>query len=501
MSAAIFSSGLVIAGERSGVGKTTVTLALLAALAQQSSRVQSFKVGPDYIDPMFHRQATGRPCYNLDPILTSESYVQHCFAHRCHDAEFALVEGVMGLFDGATGLSDVASTAHIARLLNLPVLLVVDCGRLSRSVLAIVHGYRTLDPRVQIAGVVLNRVGSDRHLDLLKEALASIDLPILGVLRRQDAIALPDRHLGLVPTAELPHLPEILNRLAHLGHACFNWPALTPLLSIPPHPTLSTQNSKLKIFPLETLCVGIASPKDLQNAPTPPLPHPPHLPISPSPPLPTPRIAVAQDAAFSFYYPDNLDILAALGAELIFWSPLHDEQPPPEADGLYFGGGFPEMFAAELAANQGVRSALKALIHQGLPVYAECGGLMYLATTLVDLEGDPWPMVGALPTNVRMTGRLTLGYRHALATQSSLLLEAGQTLWGHEFHRSETETPPHVPLYQLKRYGAAQPHAAEGWWPHRIHASYLHLHWGGCPGVAQALLAVCRQHHQSRQEA
>jgi cobyrinic acid a,c-diamide synthase len=232
------SGGLVIAGERSGVGKTTVTLALLAALAQTSSRVQSFKVGPDYIDPMFHRQATGRPCYNLDPILTSESYVQHCFALRCQDADFALVEGVMGLFDGASGQSDVASTAHIARLLHLPVLLVVDCSRLSRSVLAIVHGYRTLDPQVQLAGVVLNRVGSDRHLELLTDALSSIELPILGVLRRQEAIALPDRHLGLVPTAELPQLPDILTRLAHLGHTRFDWAALTPLLKrSPTHPS------------------------------------------------------------------------------------------------------------------------------------------------------------------------------------------------------------------------------------------------------------------------
>ncbi|PSN13523.1 cobyrinic acid a,c-diamide synthase, partial [filamentous cyanobacterium CCT1] len=234
MSANVFSGGLVVAGDRSGVGKTTVTLALLAALAQKSDRVQSFKVGPDYIDPMFHRQATGRPCYNLDPVLTSETYVQQCFAHRCQNAEFALVEGVMGLFDGASGLSDVASTAHVARLLNLPVLLVVDCSRLSRSVLAIIHGYRTLDPRVHIAGVVLNRVGSDRHLELLTEALSSLNIPILGVLRRQDAIALPDRHLGLVPTAELPQLPEILNRLAYLGHTSFNWDALIPLLTLHP---------------------------------------------------------------------------------------------------------------------------------------------------------------------------------------------------------------------------------------------------------------------------
>ena len=465
-----FSGGLVIAGERSGVGKTTVTLALLAALAQKSSRVQSFKVGPDYIDPMFHRQATGRPCYNLDPILTSETYVQQCFAHRCHNAEFALVEGVMGLFDGASGLSDVASTAHIARLLNLPVLLVVDCGRLSRSVLAIVHGYRTLDPRVRIAGVVLNRVGSDRHLDLLKEALSSIDLPILGVLRRQDAIALPDRHLGLVPTAELPQLPEILARLAHLGHTSFDWNALTPLLAIHPPSSPSPSSS--------------------------PSPHPPIPPSPPSLPTPKPRLAIAQDAAFSFYYPDNLDILTALGAELIPWSPLQDACPPADIDGMYFGGGFPEMFAAELAANQGLRTEVKTLLQAGLPAYAECGGLMYLATTLIDLDSQPWPMVGLLPTTVRMEPRLTLGYRQAAAQQPSFLLEQGQSVWGHEFHRSQTDGLPAHPVYQLKRYGAEQPHAAEGWSLHQVQASYLHLHWGGCPEVAQALVTACARYRQ-----
>lgn len=465
MSAADSFGGLVIAGERSGVGKTTVTLALLAALAQKSARVQSFKVGPDYIDPMFHRQATGRPCYNLDPILTSEAYVQQCFAHRCHDAEFALVEGVMGLFDGASGLSDVASTAHIARLLNLPVLLVVDCGRLSRSVLAIVHGYRTLDPRVQIAGVVLNRVGSDRHLDLLQEALASIDLPILGVLRRQDAIALPDRHLGLVPTAELPQLPDILTRLAHLGHTCFHWPTLTPLLTFTPSP-----------------------------------PHPSPLHPSPlHPSTPSPTIAVAQDAAFSFYYPDNLDMLTALGADLVPWSPINDEQPPADIDGFYFGGGFPEMFAAQLAANEPLRHRLKALLTQGMPAYAECGGLMYLAHSLVDLAGDAWPMVGLLPTTVRMAKRLTLGYRQATVTAPSVVLPQGQTIWGHEFHRSDTDTLPNRPLYQLKRYGAAQPHATEGWSLHQVHASYLHLHWGGCPEMAQALVAACRRDRHQNQ--
>ncbi|NWF61727.1 MAG: cobyrinate a,c-diamide synthase, partial [Fischerella sp.] len=242
---------LIIAGERSGVGKTTVTLTLLASLCRWAKQVQSFKVGPDYIDPMFHQQVTGRACRNLDPVLTSESYVQQCFAYHTRQCEYALVEGVMGLFDGVSSLvighlslvknqeqmtndkgqmTDFASTAHIARLLDLPVVLVIDCSRLSGSAAAIAHGYRCFDPRIKIVGAILNRVGSDRHLQLLKDSLEPLQLPILGVLRRQDNITIPDRHLGLVPTAELPQLNALIDRLADLGDACFDWEKLLPLL-------------------------------------------------------------------------------------------------------------------------------------------------------------------------------------------------------------------------------------------------------------------------------
>ncbi|HBL12889.1 MAG TPA: cobyrinic acid a,c-diamide synthase, partial [Cyanobacteria bacterium UBA11162] len=217
---------LVIAGERSGVGKTTVTLALLSFLSQQHKKVQSFKVGPDYIDPMFHQRVTGRFCRNLDPVLTSETYVQECFSRHSQGVDYALIEGVMGLFDGASGPDDFASTAHIARLLELPVLLVLDCSKLARSVAAIAHGYRSFDPKIKIAGVVLNRVGSDRHLELLKDALESLQLPILGVLQRQDTITIPDRHLGLVPTAELTDLDTLIDQLAHIGNSCFDWERL-----------------------------------------------------------------------------------------------------------------------------------------------------------------------------------------------------------------------------------------------------------------------------------
>jgi cobyrinic acid a,c-diamide synthase len=446
--------GLVIAGDRSGVGKTTVTLALLASLRQRGYSVQSFKVGPDYIDPMFHQVVTGRPCRNLDPVLTSEAYVQQCFAHHTQTATYAVIEGVMGLFDGAAGQADFASTAHIARLLNLPVLLVLDCSRLSHSIAALVHGYRTFDPRLHFAGVVLNRVGSDRHLALLRSALEPLHLPILGILRRDDRIQIPDRHLGLVPTAELPHLAALLNQLTHLSTTCFDWSQLLPLVSVPrttPQPC-KTQNSKLKT-----------------------------------------RIAIAQDLAFSFYYADNLDRLTALGAELIPWSPLQDAALPEAVQGLYFGGGFPEMFAQPLAANEAARKAVQAAIWAGMPTYAECGGLMYLGETLTNFAADRFPMVGVLPTMTVMGSRLVLGYRHAIAQQSTPLLPQGATVWGHEFHRSHTTQRSETPLFTLSTALDAENAQPEGWYRHQVHASYLHLHWGDKPEIPHRFLQHCTE--------
>ena len=309
---------IVIAGDRSGTGKTTVTLALLAALKKRDRNVQSFKVGPDYIDPMFHAAVTGRPCYNLDPVLTSEDYVRYSYPKRVAQAECAVVEGVMGLFDGATGVDDTASTAHVARLLDLPVVLVVDCGRMARSLAALVQGYKTFDPKVRIAGVVLNRVGSDRHLELLSKALSTINMPNFGVFRREKDIQLPSRHLGLVPTEEIGEFSQIAAYLADLGERCFDWVQLERLLG--------TEN----IRPVENSAVEKKRVK----------------------------IAIARDEAFSFYYPDNLEALQAQGAELIYWSPIRDESLPA-ADGLYFGGGFPEVFAASLSANKPMLSAVR----------------------------------------------------------------------------------------------------------------------------------------------
>jgi cobyrinic acid a,c-diamide synthase len=452
---------LVIAGERSGVGKTTVALSLLATLNQQQRRVQSFKVGPDYIDPMFHQHITGRACRNLDPILTSEAYVQSCFADSIQDAACVLIEGVMGLFDGATGADDVASTAHIARLLNLPILLVLDCSHLSRSVAAIAHGYRSFDPRLQIAGVVLNRVGSDRHLELLQTALDPLNLPILGVLRRQDNITIPDRHLGLVPVAELPDINELFKRLAHLGATCFDWTRLWSLLAR----EQGMGNRERGIGNREQ---GMGKQGNE-----------------------TPRIAVAHDCAFSFYYRDNLDLLKHLGAELIFWSPLSDCGLPQGVNGLYFGGGFPELLAEALSTNQSAMSVVRSAIHAGMPTYAECGGLMYLCRQIVDFEERAWQMVGILPTVARMGQRLTLGYRQAIALQDSPLLPAGATVWGHEFHRSTLQGSSQTPLYQLQGYDQQGLPRTEGWRSQQVHASYIHLHWGARPEIPNRFIEHC----------
>ncbi|MEO0648936.1 MAG: cobyrinate a,c-diamide synthase, partial [Cyanobacteria bacterium J06650_10] len=409
---------IILAGDRSGTGKTTLTLALLAALKQRGALVQSFKVGPDYIDPMFHSAVTGQPCYNLDPVLTSEAYVRHSFTSHSQYADQAVVEGVMGLFDGATGIDDTASTAHIARLLGLPVVLAVDCGRMARSLAALVQGYQNFDQRVKIVGVVLNRVGSDRHLQLLTDALRAINVPILGVFRREKDIELPSRHLGLVPTGEVNEFARITEKLAAIGERCFDWKKLTPLLKV--------DQGKLSAARTDSERVNANYPAGNANT---------SAKINTKTNAKPVRIAIAYDSAFNFYYPDNFEALEANGAELIYWSPIKDEGLP-EADGLYFGGGFPEVFAAELSGNKSIRLAVKAAIENGMPTYAECGGLMYLCQTLIDFNGQAWPMVGAVAQTVKMGGRLVLGYREAIALTNTPLVQQGQTIIGHEFHKS-----------------------------------------------------------------
>jgi cobyrinic acid a,c-diamide synthase len=432
---------------------------------------------------MFHQQITGRPCRNLDPVLTSETYVQDCFARHVQGVDYALIEGVMGLFDGASGRDDWASTAHIARLLQLPVLLVLDCSRLSRSVAAIAHGYKTFDPRIQLAGVVLNQVGSDRHLELLKDALEPLQLSVLGVLRRQDTITIPDRHLGLVPTAEITQLDVLFDQLAQLGDSCFDWQRLLPLLT-PPNPPLLRGGEILNSHSFPPLDNQSFSEEGLRGV----------LRMQGETNIPI-RVAIARDRAFSFYYQDNLDILQQLGAELVPWSPLTDEALPADIQGLYFGGGFPEVFAQQLAENTKAREAVRTAILTQMPTCAECGGLMYLCEQITDFEGQSWSMVGVLPTTTVMEKRLTVGYRQAIALQDSPLLPIGTTVWGHEFHHSQLTAMPEKPLFELRGYDQKGRGKAtvEGWRVHQVHASYVHLHWGGRPEIPVQFLQHCQQ--------
>ncbi len=466
---------LIIAGERSGVGKTTITLAILSWLTNHQKKVQSFKVGPDYIDPLFHSFITGKPCRNLDPILTSPEYVQWCFAHHSQSAEISLIEGVMGLFDGLpiNNQSDSASTAHIAKLLNVPVVLIIDCSRLSISVGAIASGYANFNTKVKIVGIILNKVGSDKHLAYLKEGLKSLSIPIMGVIYRQQNIELPSRHLGLIPAGEINSHRKVFQQLKDLAEVSFRWDLLMPYLD----------NAKISIDNNDKSYFQLFSDKNSFNLPT----HKINI-----------KIAIAYDKAFNFYYQDNLDILNQIGAEIIFFSPLTDHKLPEDIAGIYLGGGFPEIFAEQLADNISLKMALQEKINNQIPIYAECGGMMYLSQSIQDFEGKEWEMVGILPNKVIMSNKLTLGYRQARVLENSCFANQGTLLWGHEFHRAKNINNSHPALLEIKDMYQQKITAYQGWQSQHIFASYLHLHFANFVPQVQLFWQQCFKYQQNK---
>ncbi|MCC7368333.1 MAG: cobyrinate a,c-diamide synthase [Chloroflexi bacterium] len=453
--------GLAIGGIASGVGKTTLTLGLIAALRQRGQTVQPFKVGPDFIDPSHHAQAAGRPSRNLDSWMVPEPALCELFWRAAGRADAAVVEGVMGLFDGRTGGGEIGSTAHVAKLLGLPVLLVVDAAKAARSVAATVLGCQALDPDLRIVGVVLNNVASARHAEIGREAIESLtSLPVLGWLTRDLGLRQEERYLGLVPAGERPLPASLIERATAQVVQQFDLDRLVRLANVE-----VTRPSASGVFP------------------------PKPMPIRA-------RIAVARDAAFNFYYEDSLDLLAAWGAELIPFSPLRDTALPADADAVYLGGGFPELFAAELADNQPMLDALRGAAAARFPVYAECGGLMYLQERLIDAGGQPHQLVGALPGSSTLVGkRLTLGYREAQARQPTLLAAAGQRLRGHEFHWSVTESPPPIQAAYDILGGEAR---VEGFAVGSLLASYLHVHLASGPGLASRFVEAAARTCQAR---
>ncbi|WP_425587787.1 cobyrinate a,c-diamide synthase [Streptomyces marokkonensis] len=450
---------LVVAAPSSGSGKTTVATGLMAALAARGLAVSPHKVGPDYIDPGYHALATGRVGRNLDAYLCGAELVAPLFLHGARGCDVAVVEGVMGLYDGAAGEGELASTAHVAKLLRAPVVLVVDASSQSRSVAALVHGFASWDPKVRVGGVILNKVGSDRHEALLREALDAAGVPVLGVLRRAAPVETPSRHLGLVPVAERG--PEAVDAVAAMAALVSDGCDLEALVAL----------------------ARAAGPLPGGSAPWTPAPVPTHRPtrsVEKSPP----RVAVAGGPAFTFSYAEHTELLAAAGAEVVTFDPLRDEELPEGTAGLVVGGGFPEVYASELSANEPLREAVAELALSGAPVAAECAGLLYLCREL-----DGLPMCGVLDACARMAERLTLGYRDAVAVSDSALAVAGTRMRGHEFHRTVVEpTAGAAPAWGMR----APERRVEGFVERGVHASYLHTHWASEPGVARRFVERCR---------
>jgi len=455
---------LVIAAPSSGCGKTTVTLALMAALRRRGLAVAPFKVGPDFIDPGHHALVCGRPSYNLDGWMCGEAGVRETFSRGCSKADLAVVEGVMGLFDGAAGDSDAGSTAETARWLGGRVVLVVDARSQARSAAALVQGFSLFDPHLEFAGVIFNRVGSRRHEEFLRDALASVPglPPLLGCLSRETELALPERHLGLVTAGDTVPDDDFYRRLADWLETGVDVERLLGKIG----QRVGQGGQVLTGDP-------IVNSQDL-----------------------TPRvcIAVARDEAFCFCYPENLERLQAAGAELAFFSPLRDTALPSGAEGLYLPGGYPELHAARLAANRELLADIRDFAAADRPVYAECGGLIYLSKGV-----DGADFAGLFPARARMLPRRkALGYREVVFARDTILGPAGTTARGHEFHYSELEMPETVTrVYRMSRADAV-PLGSEGFASGSILASYVHFHFGSNPQVAANFVENCRKYRPAK---
>jgi cobyrinic acid a,c-diamide synthase len=445
----------VIAATHSGAGKTTCALGVMAALRRRGLEVQPFKVGPDFIDPGHHTRITGRASRNLDGWMLTRSYNQHLFSRLAGQADCAIVEGVMGLYDGYSGISESGSTAEMAKWLGLPVLLVVDASSMARSAAAIVKGFETFDRSVRLAGVVFNRVGSSSHLEILREAVSRYcSVPCLGGFPRDAKLTMPERHLGLVTSEEQPLTEEEIDNLVVLVERHLDLSYLLETCLVP-------------FFPSEPF----GEKRRDQGL----------------------RIAVARDEAFCFYYPDNLELLTEAGAELVFFSPLKDKEIPKGCQGIYIGGGYPEVFSEQLMKNVQMRDAIRRVGEQGCPIYAECGGLMYLSRGIVMDSGKHYDMAGLFPFVTRMLPRFrALGYREIRLREEGPLGPAGLTARGHEFHYSRIEDDPKTcrRIYEITGRKGQVP-AEEGYRVHNSLASYVHLHFGSHPKIAENWIRFC----------
>ena len=447
---------IVVAAVSSGGGKTTVVTGLLSALRQKGLKVQSYKVGPDYIDPGYHRLASGYPAHNLDSWLMPEDKLREIFIRTSKEADISVVEGVMGLYDG--GRSGVSSTAEIAKLLDAPVVLVIDVKSMGASAAAIALGFREYDQQVKLAGVILNRLGSDTHRLMIEKAMQEIGIPVLGAIKRDDSLAMPERHLGLLPVEENQRELEAVEAI---GRAVVSQTDLVSIIR------LADKAGEMELA-------------DDSNA------------VTEDDKIVT--IAVARDDAFSFYYPESLRILEKSGARIILFSPLKDKELP-FCDGVILGGGFPEMFAEALRCNYTMLESIKNAAESGMPIYSECGGFMYLTQAMIDFDGIEHPMAGVLPCRVQMNKKLQMvGYVSAEMNTDTVLGPKGTRLHGHEFHFSseiipEKDCRDRAFTFTRMRNNAVY-QAGYAW--KNVLGSYLHLHFAGCPEAADYFVEKCK---------
>lgn len=444
----------VLAGTGSGVGKTTFTIGLMKALQVKGKIVQGFKCGPDYIDPTYHTAVTGRVSRNIDSWMFSHEAVRDIVARASNDADVSIIEGVMGFYDGKSPLSDAGSAADISVVTESPVILIVNCASMARSVAAVVKGFQLLSDEPNIVGVIANQVGSVGHYEIAKAAIEQeCGIPVIGYLKREQGIDIPSRHLGLVPAIERGELDTFFDKVGSLMAETID---LELLLELTKAPVLQESGQLFAEQPSQNIC-----------------------------------IAVAKDAAFNFYYEENLALLRAKGAELQFFSPLANEPVPAQANGLYIGGGFPEEFADILAENSDVKKSIREAVAKGLPTLAECGGFMYLTEAITNSNGDRYDMVGVIPGEVAMQTKLAaLGYREIFGTQHNFLIGTDEEAKGHEFHYSKYSGSHDTPAYETKgRFGNKQ----EGYQAGNLVAGYTHFHFVSNPKLVDNWLTACKK--------
>ncbi len=449
---------IVIAGTSSGVGKTTISTGLMAALAERGLAVQGFKVGPDYIDPSYHAKATNRYSRNLDSYMLSDRMIFDCFLKASANANISIIEGVMGLYDGLSGLSDVGSTASVAKLLSAPVVLVVDAWSSARSIAASVLGFSSFDSQVNLAGVILNRVAGEKHAEWCTQAIKKhTRVPVLGWLPKSDNIQMPERHLGLIPyTERRVEIEGAVKTLAEFIGKYIDLDLVRRIASSAP--------------PLKHQSIREPDHRGMVKA----------------------RVGIAKDEAFSFYYADAIDLLMTRGAEIVNFSPLNDSSLPEGLDGIYIGGGFPEVFSKQLEQNESMRASVREKVEDGMPTFAECGGLMYLTKSITDFSGSSRSMVGILDAETVMTRKLTLGYTLARALNDSIISKAGDSLKGHEYHFSEIRSAPRDAsfAYEMRR-GKGILDRSEGWQVYNTLACYSHTHMCSMPQTASRFVKAC----------